>query len=245
VGVAGARGQGGLVAGGRGAAAWAAAVAAAALASFAPPGAARADGAKAGGAKVDGARPDWARGLVLATGVGVADRQAPSAVSARGPARRAAEEAARKQLAAALPALPLAEGGTLAAKLGDAAIQARVDRAVAAAITVDADPSTDGSWRVTLGVPIEAIRQALTGPRPAPAADAEGPPVVVVEGARAAPAVGYRLGKLAAPALWVKEVPAWAKDAPRVKARGASAGAIELAEPKGSESTLFVILAPR
>jgi hypothetical protein len=213
---------------------------AAALALRAPSGAARADGAKP-----DGARPDWARGLVIATAVGIADRHAPSPVNARGPARRAAEEAARSQLLAALPALPLAEGGTLGRRLGDAAIKARVDRAVAAAITLDAEPSTDGSWKVTLGLPIEALRQALTGPRPAPASDADGPPVVVIEGARATPAIGYRLGKLAAPAVWVKEVPAWARDAPRVKARGAAAGSIDLAESKGSGSTLFVIVAPR
>ncbi len=204
------------------------------VALIAVPGTARAD-----------ARPDWARGLVLATGVGIPDRRAPSPVIARGPALRAGEDDARKQLAAALPALPLAEGGTLAGKLGDPAVKARVDRAVAAAITVAAEPSTDGSWRVTLGVPIEAIRQALTGPRMAAGSDGEGPAVVVVEGARAAPAIGYRLGQVAAPAIWVKQVPAWAKDAPRVKARGASGGAIELAEAKGGESTLFVIVAPR
>jgi hypothetical protein len=206
----------------------------------AAPGPARADGARPGGAK-----PDWARGLVIASGVGIADRHAPSPVNARGPAREAAEAAARKQLAAALPALPLAAGGTLAGRLGDAAVKARVDRAIAAAIVVDAEPSTDGSWKVSLGVPIEAIRQALTGPRAAPASDVDGPPVVVVEGARATPAIGYQLGKVAAPAIWVKEVPAWAKDAPRVKARGASAGAIELADAKGSESTLFVIASGR
>jgi hypothetical protein len=114
---------------------------------------------------------------------------------------------------------------------------------VAAAIPLDADPSTDGSWKVTLAVPIEAVRQALTGPRPALAADADGPPVVIVEGAGAAPAVGYTLGKLAAPTVWIKEVPPWAKDAPRVKARGARGGAIELVDPKGTESTLFLILA--
>ena len=209
---------------------------AAAIAS-APP--ARADAPKAE------ARPDWARGLVIASGVGVANRQAPSPVVARGPARRAAEDAARKQLAAALPSLPLAEGGTLAGKLADAAVKARVERAVAAAITLDAEPSTDGSWKVTLAVPIEAIRQALTGPRPAPASDAEGPPVVVVEGARAAPAIGYKLGTLAAPTLWVKQVPPWAKDAPRVRARATAGGAIELTGPKGSESTLFLIVSDR
>ena len=199
------------------------------------------------------AAPDWARGLVLASAVGIADRHAPSPVAARGPARRTAEAAARKQLAAALPALPLAEGGTLAGKLADAAVKARVDRAVAAALVVDAEPSTDGSWKVTLAVPIEAIRQALTGPRsgPAfnaggPASDAEGPEIVVITADRAVPpAVGYKLGKLAAPAVWVKEIPAWARDAPRVAARAGKPGVLELAEPKGSESTLFVIVSPR
>jgi len=222
---------------------------AAAHADGAKPEKAKAEGAKAEGTKAEAARPDWARGLVIATGVGIADRHAPSAVSARGPARRAAEEAARKQLAAALPALPLAGGGTLAGKLGDAAVKARVDRAVAAALPLDADLSTDGSWKVTLAVPIEAVRQALAGPRPAPASDADGPPVVIVEGAKTTPAVGYRLGKLAAPTVWIKEVPPWAKDAPRVRARpaasGAASGAIDLADPKGTESTLFLILAPR
>jgi hypothetical protein len=203
------------------------------------PGAARGQGNAVGGA-----RTDWARGLVIATGIGVADRHAPSAVAARGPARRAAEEAARKQLAAALPALPLAEGGTLGSRLADARVQAGLDRAVAAAITLDADPSTDGSWKVTLAVPVEALRQAIAGPRalPATASDADTPPVVIVEGVRAAPAIGYKLGPIAAPTLWVKDVPAWAKDAPRVKARGARGGAIDLADVRGSESTLFVIV---
>ena len=66
-----------------------------------------------------------------------------------------------------------------------------------------------------------------------------------VAGCRCVDDIGYRLGSVAAPALWVKEVPAWAKAAPRVKARATKAGAIELADPKGSESTLFVILTPR
>ncbi len=124
-----------------------------------------------------------------------------------------------------------------------------MDRAVAAALPLAADLSTDGSWKVTLAVPIEAVRQALAGPRPAPASDADGPPVVIIEGAKATPAIGYRLGKLAAPTVWIKEIPPWAKDAPRVKARraagGAASGAIDLADPKGTESTLFLILAPR
>jgi hypothetical protein len=201
--------------------------------------------ARADAVKPD-AKPDWARVLVLVSAVGVADRHAPSPVAARGPARRAAEEAARKQLARALPGLPLAEGGTLAGKLEEAGVKARVDRAIAAALVVDAEPSTDGSWKVTLGVPIEALRQALTGPRPVAASDPAGPEVVVVTLDRAVtPAVGYKLGTLAAPAIWVKDVPAWARDAPRVAARAGKAGVLELADPKGTGSTLFVIVSPR
>src|SRR5690606_27848417 len=113
----------------------------------------------------------------------------------------------------------------------DKAIAERVERAVARALTVAADPETDGAWRVTLGVPIEAVRQALAGPREvaAGASDA-GPAVVVVEGVKAAkPAVGWTVAGHAAPTLWLPAtaLPAWAKDAPRVQATSAKAGAID------------------
>ncbi len=185
---------------------------------------------------------DWAKGLVTAKGVGLADRQAPNPAVARGPSRRKAEEAAKLALAAQLPALPLATGGTLADKLTDAAIKARVDRAVAAAISLTADPETDGSWRVTMAVSIEALRQAITGPRALPAKGDAAAPVIVIEGATATPAIGTTVGGLAAPTLFVTAVPAWAKDAPRIKATASKPGAIEAAVPKAAESTLFVIV---
>jgi hypothetical protein len=184
---------------------------------------------------------DWAAGRVTATGIGVADRAAPSPAAARGPARRMAEDAARKQLAAQLPGLPLAAGGTLKAKLSDKAIAGRVAKAVAAALVVDADPQTDGSWKVTMAVPVEAVRMAIAGPRTL--GTEEGPAVVVVEGVTAKPGVGYRIGAIEAATLFVKEVPAWAKDAPRAKAKRVKDGAIELDKPVGSESTLFVVVA--
>ncbi|MGN6111051.1 MAG: hypothetical protein ACTHU0_38490, partial [Kofleriaceae bacterium] len=183
---------------------------------------------------------DWARGLVTATGLGIADRHAPSPATARGPARRAAEIAARQRLAAALPKLPLAEGGTLADRLADPQVEARIARAVEAAIPVAAELQTDGSWSITMAVPIEAIRQALAGPRVVSESD-RGPAIVIVDGVTAKPAVGYKLGAVAAPSIWVKDVPSWAKGAPRVKARSARRGAIELADAKGGEATLFVI----
>ncbi len=42
---------------------------------------------------------DWAKGLVTANGVGIADRHAPNPAVARGTSRRGAEDAARKKLA--------------------------------------------------------------------------------------------------------------------------------------------------
>lgn len=194
------------------------------------------------------AEVDWAKGLVTAPGIGLADRQAPNPAVARGPSRRRGEDAARQALAAALPALPLASGGTLGDKLGDPKLKARIDAAVAAAIGVTAEPETDGSWRVTMAVPVEAVRMALAGSRALPAAGDTGTPVVIVEGVTAAPAVGYTVGGLAAATVWVKELPAWAKGAPHVTVKAgtpATAGAIE-ADVKGATvATLFVIVTKR
>jgi hypothetical protein len=185
---------------------------------------------------------DWAKGLVTAPGIGLADRQAPNPAVARGPARRRAEDAARTALAKAVPALPLAGGGTVADKLGDATVKARVDAAVAGAIGVTADPETDGSWRVTMAVPIEAVRQAIAGPRALGAAGDAGPAVVIVEGVTATPAIGMTIGGLTAATIWTKDLPAWGKGAPRIKARSVKAGAIEADVGKATAATLFVLL---
>ena len=185
---------------------------------------------------------DWAKGLVTAPGIGLADRQAPNPAVARGPARRRAEDAARAALAAALPALPLAGGGTLADKLGDAKVKARIDAAVAGAIGVTADPETDGAWRVTMAVPIEAVRQALVGPRALAATGDTGPAVVIVEGVSAAPAVRMTIGGLGAATLWTKDIPVWTKGAPRIKARSVKGAAIDADVGKATTATLFVLV---
>ena len=184
---------------------------------------------------------DWARGFVTAKGIGIADRHAPTPAAAREPARRMAEDAARAKLAAELPGLPLAGGGTLKGKLADKTLKARIDRAVAAAMVLDATPETDGSWNVTLGVPIEAVRLAIDGPRAFAGSDGD-PPVIVVEGVGAKPAVGNLVGGVAAATLWVRDVPEWAKSAPRVKAVSAKGGTIELAAKQGGPSTVFVLV---
>ena len=200
-------------------------------------------------ANADTARPeiDWAAGLVTATGLGVADRHAPSPAAARDPARHAATEAARKQLAARIPTIPLAGGGKLGDKLSDAAIKTRVDRVLASApIVVDATPDTDGSYRVTLGLPLEALRQAVLagGPRTLGGDADSAPPVVVVDNVPAAtrPALGWTIDGVAAPTLWVRAVPAWAKDAPHIKATSASSGAIRTGGARPSDATLFLIV---
>jgi hypothetical protein len=184
---------------------------------------------------------DWARGLVIADAVGLADRHAPNPAVARGTSRRRAEDAARKLLATRLDDLPLAKGGKVGDSSKETDVKARLERALANAITVAADPETDGAWKVTMAVPIEAVRQALAGPRALGDGD-KGPTVIVVEGVGAKPAVGWKIGGLEAAALWVTAVPAWAKDAPRVKAKSAKAGVIDVGGIDATAATLFVIV---
>ncbi len=187
---------------------------------------------------------DWATGIVTAEGLGIADRHAPNPSVARGTSRRGAEEAAKKELAASVAQLGLADGGTVR-KLVAPAIKARLDRAVAQAIAVAAQPETDGAWRVTMGVPIEAVRQAIEGgPRVSDGDGDRGPAVVVVEGVTAKPAVGWTVGGQHAATIWVTAVPAWAKDAPHVTATSAKAGAIEVSGTSGTRATLYVLLRP-
>jgi hypothetical protein len=205
-----------------------------ALGALGVPASARAD---------DAAIVDWARGLVIARGVGLADRHAPSPAVARGTSRRGAEAAARATIAKRLPQLPLAGGGTVADKLGEATVKARLDRAVAAAIVLDASPETDGSWRVELAVPIEAVRQALAGPRRLDAGGDGGPPAIVVDGVSAAPAIGWTVGGVAPAIVWVREVPAWAKSAPHARGRAAKPGELAIDGITPAPSTLIVIVA--
>ena len=166
-----------------------------------------------------GARVDWARGLVIAEGIGIADRHAPSPAVARGTARRPAEEAAERAIAEELAKLPIAHGGKL-----DAAVIAKL---AAGAFALDAQPDTDGSWHVTMAVPIEAVRQAIAGPRTLPSGGDHDSPVIVVDGVTAKPAVGW----IDAATVWVDQLPAYAKDAPHVKA----------SEMKVTAGTLYVI----
>src|SRR5215475_11949501 len=89
---------------------------------------------------------DWAQGLVTAQGVGVADRHAPNPAVARGTSRRGAEDAARAKLAVEIAALPVAAGGKVGDAAKDADVKARLTAAVDRAMTVAAEPETDGAW---------------------------------------------------------------------------------------------------
>jgi hypothetical protein len=190
----------------------------------------------------DAVRVDWSKGVVLADGLGVADRHAPSPAVARSTSRRAAEDDARAHLRAELGKLPLAAGGTVAGRAKDAAIQARLDQAIDDAFAFAAEPETDGAWRVTLAVPLEAVRQAIDGPRALAVGGDDAAAVVVVDGAAVPPSIGYRVGADGATTIFVADVPEWARAAPRVHGKHAQKAAIELDRVVGGPATLFVIV---
>jgi hypothetical protein len=148
---------------------------------------------------------DWERGLVIASAVGTADRRAPSPAVARVGSRRQAEERATAALRAAAATLPVAGGAAVPPPDGPW-------------IELDTEHLPDGSVRVRRGLPLEAIRQAIAGPRPvAPAWDgagaAGGPTAVVVDARnlRLTPRVGIAVtdGTRTAslPAIWVRRAP--------------------------------------
>ena len=96
-------------------------------------------------------------------------------------------------------ALPWASGGTVGDQLDrrGPAGKAALDRAISRAPVLSADYVTDGSARVELGLPIEAVRIAIEEPRwitPGPATPSA-PTAIVVDARRfkIALAVGFHL----------------------------------------------------
>ena len=133
---------------------------------------------------------DWTRGVVIARGVGPADRHAPEPAVARVAAERRAIDQARSRLAAALDLVPR----TGPALTADARVA--LTREVALAPIVDRDLGTDGSVTVELGLGLEAVRQAATGPRRLTPGGDDGAAAVIVVDARATavrPAVGLAI----------------------------------------------------
>jgi hypothetical protein len=122
---------------------------------------------------------DWTRGLVIAVGAAPGDIRAPSPDLARVGAERRARAQARERLLAAARALRVIDpkdrpGDELVGEHADAdaAVAERLAAAAARALDLSVDYGSDGSVVLTVGLPLEAVRQAV---RPAAARDALAP----------------------------------------------------------------------
>lgn len=130
---------------------------------------------------------DWSAGQLVARGLGVADRRAPSPAVARDAARRRAIADAVRQLIAGAAQLPLAGGQRLFDRL---AKERLAELAAAEAVVLAAELLVDGSWRVEVALPLEALRQAAFAEPASASASASGARVLPAKGdASAAPAV--------------------------------------------------------
>lgn len=193
---------------------------------------------------------DWTAGQLEARGVGVADRRSPSPATARPAARRRAIADAARQLARAAALVPRDERG------GDKGPdRAQLEALAADAVVLSADPLVDGSWRVALALPLEALRR----PRPLPkAGDASAsraaPAVVIVRApAQTKPLLGLAIsdGKttVRGATLWatadLDDVPlptALLEAAPTLEAKRDGDG-LRVAKLAGaSDATLFVVV---
>lgn len=177
----------------------------------------------------EGAAVDWSRGVVTATGVGLADRHAPSPAVGRAASRRRADDDARSKLAAALAAVPWIETGV------PAALATRDGWLAAHAVVLATTLNPDGSWKVTLGLPIEAIRLGLAGARVVPVAgDRDETRAVVIDAtkvAKATPVGGVAIGaaKAAGATVWLDRDPPEAlvgKKPVKLVATGLAAGVL-------------------
>ncbi|MBK9032756.1 MAG: hypothetical protein IPL61_16055 [Myxococcales bacterium] len=180
---------------------------------------------------------DWQRGAVIATGVGPADRNAPSPTVARVGAARAAERAARARLTAAIAAVP-AVGGRLDPRAPALA------RALAAAPVLTIVRGTDGSARVTVVIGVEALRQAGAGPRPVDGDDGAAATVVIdARGFDLRPTVG--LAVAADRARWrgpVRYTAAVPDGATALAATAVSADAVTVAAPLPAAGAAVVVV---
>jgi hypothetical protein len=155
-----------------------------------------------------GAGINWSQGIVMAKGVGPADRHTPSPAVARVASRRAAEVQARGKLLKAVKAMKLAGGGTVGDAIDkDKDAKARLEAEIERAVVTESDLITDGSSRVTMVVGIEAVRQALSGVRTVSGEDQSA--VWIVEARSAKPAIGWKVKVGGAtwegPMIWTHE----------------------------------------
>jgi hypothetical protein len=195
-----------------------------------------------------GAKVDWSKGVVTVVGVGLADRHAPTPAVARSGARRRADDDARAKLTGALAEVPWIDAG--AAKQ----LATREGWLAAHAIGIDASLNPDGSWRVTMGLPIEAIRAGLIGPRTLPAkGDAPGPAIIIdataIDGLAAVGGVGIGERARASATLWMEREPPEALVGERPAHRVATAfanGVLEVGtDPLEVHGRLIVVVVRR
>lgn len=184
---------------------------------------------------------DWSTGVMVAKGVGLADRRAPAPDVARAAARSRGVAQARSRLRAGLLLVPWANSKTSAEQLTAAQLETLVE----AATVVRAQPQTDGGWHIELQLPIEVVRQAVQGNRKrAGDGDDTDTPEIALDARklRVVPAVGLRVndgGTTVACAMrWVNRWPGAS-----VKVSGVTAGQLELSKPVGIKpATLCVII---
>ncbi len=184
---------------------------------------------------------DWAAGVMIAKGVGLADRRAPTPDVARAAARSRGVAQARERLSAALLLVPWANGKGTAAQL----TATQLETLTGTAAIVAAQPQTDGGWQITLQLPLEAVRQAARGNRTlAVDGDVAAAPDVVLDARklRVAPAVGLRVDEGGAivecATRWVTQWPGAS-----TKISSVNAGVIKLSKTAGIKpATLCVII---
>jgi hypothetical protein len=194
---------------------------------------------------------DWSTGQLIAHGFGVADRHAPSPAVAREAAQRRAIADATRELIDAAKALPLANGDPI----GKVLSEAKLAIAATEATLVSAEPLVDGSWRVELGLPLEALRVAVDGPRQVPRGGDTGPAVWIIRApAGMSPTIGIGIGDGKAvrhgATLWAKgssggiPLPAEAlSHAPSMVAKRADGGILRVSRlGEVTDATLFVVV---
>ena len=186
---------------------------------------------------------DWGKGVIETGAIGTADRRAPSPAVARVGALREAEERAAATL--------LEEARALSWRSGTVGAAADADPSVAAALAAATRPESlvdrgtellpDGSVRIRRALPIEAVRQAIDGPRvvePAwdgkPAAAPSHELVVDARELELVPAVGIA----AAPAVIVTK----ASRKAGAKATGLDAGTLQLDHPAEPGALVVVVI---
>lgn len=183
---------------------------------------------------------DWSAGVIIAHGVGLADRRAPVFDVARAAARSRGVAQARLRLGGALLELPWANGKSTAAQLSAGQLTMLVD----AATVRTALPQTDGGWHIELQLPVEVVRQAAHGNRMLPRNGDDATVSVVALDARKLslqPAVGLQVNDggttCDCATRWVTQWPGAS-----TKVGSVNVGLLEISKPVGIKPTTLCVI---